>query len=143
VKQDVLELLQEKQKRVETNRISFYKAYPYQKKFHAQGKDCPQRILMAANRVGKTYCGAVETAYHLTGEYPDWWEGRRFKKPVKVWAAGESNDTTRDIIQKELFGSPHLVHLKTLHNWAKVQSPWTRLYQQCVSRVYLTLSVVH
>lgn len=106
MKQDVLELLQEKQKRVETNRISFYKAYPYQNKFHAQGKDCPQRILMAANRVGKTYCGAVETAYHLTGEYPEWWEGRRFKKPVKVWAAGESNDTTRDIIQKELFGSP-------------------------------------
>tara|TARA_R110002124_G_scaffold72054_1_gene192925 strand:- start:2741 stop:4171 length:1431 start_codon:yes stop_codon:yes gene_type:complete len=106
VKEDVLELLQEKQKRVETNRITYYKAYPYQKKFHAQGNDCAQRILMAANRVGKTYCGAVETAYHLTGVYPDWWEGRRFKKPVKVWAAGESNDTTRDIIQKELFGSP-------------------------------------
>ena len=75
MKQDVLELLQEKQKRVETNRIKFYKAYPYQKKFHAQGKECPQRILMAANRVGKSYCGAVETAYHLTGEYPEWWEG--------------------------------------------------------------------
>ena len=61
---------------------------------------------MAANRVGKTYCGAVETAYHMTGNYPEWWKGRKFTKPGKVWAAGESNDTTRDIIQKELFGSP-------------------------------------
>jgi phage terminase large subunit-like protein len=61
---------------------------------------------MAANRVGKTFCGAAETAYHLTGIYPEWWKGRRFDKPVKVWAAGESNDTTRDIIQKELFGNP-------------------------------------
>ena len=61
---------------------------------------------MAANRVGKTYCGAAETAYHLTGNYPEWWKGRRFSKGVRVWVAGESNDTTRDIIQKELFGVP-------------------------------------
>ena len=61
---------------------------------------------MAANRVGKTYCGAAETSYHLTGSYPKWWKGRRFNKPIRAWAAGESNDTTRDIIQKELFGNP-------------------------------------
>ena len=61
---------------------------------------------MAANRVGKTYCGAAETAYHLTGDYPEWWKGHRFNKPIRAWAAGESNDTTRDIIQKELFGNP-------------------------------------
>tara|TARA_R100001198_G_C5230275_1_gene209707 strand:+ start:775 stop:2208 length:1434 start_codon:yes stop_codon:yes gene_type:complete len=105
-KSEALELLQEKQRRIENNRIKQYKPYDYQVNFHSEGKDCPQRILMAANRVGKTYCGAVETAYHMTGNYPEWWKGRRFTKPVKVWAAGESNDTTRDIIQKELFGSP-------------------------------------
>lgn len=105
-KEDVLELLKERKRRDEVNRLKFYKAYDYQKRFHAEGLDCPQRILMAANRVGKTFCGAAETAYHMTGLYPDWWEGRRFDKPVRVWVAGESNDTTRDIIQKELFGSP-------------------------------------
>ena len=105
-KQEVLKLLQEKQHRVETNRISFYKPYPYQRKFHSDGEECRQRILMAANRVGKTYCGAVETSFHLTGRYPKGWKGRKFTKPVRVWAAGESNDTTRDIIQRELFGSP-------------------------------------
>jgi len=25
---------------------------------------------MAANRIGKSYCGAAEMAYHLTGLYP-------------------------------------------------------------------------
>jgi len=98
--------LREKQHRVETTRINQYEPYKYQSKFHAEGEECRQRILMAANRVGKTYCGAAETAYHLTGNYPEWWKGRRFNKGVRVWVAGESNDTTRDIIQKELFGVP-------------------------------------
>jgi len=105
-KTQVLKLLREKQHRLETTRLAQYKPYKYQSKFHAEGKECRQRILMAANRVGKTYCGATETAYHLTGNYPEWWEGRRFSKGVRVWVAGESNDTTRDIIQKELFGVP-------------------------------------
>lgn len=102
----VLELLKEKQRRVEENRIKDYESYEYQKKFHSEGKTSAQRILMAANRVGKTFCGAAETSYHMTGLYPEWWEGKTFDHPVRVWAAGESNDTTRDIIQKELFGVP-------------------------------------
>jgi len=105
-KEKVLELLLEKQRRIQTTRLQGYEPYDYQTKFHAEGLDCAQRILMAANRVGKTFCGAAETAYHLTGDYPSWWSGHRFKKPVRAWAAGESNDTTRDIIQKELFGNP-------------------------------------
>ena len=108
----VLELLKEKEHRELTTRLKRYKPYKYQTKFHHSGTDCAQRILMAANRVGKTYCGAVETAYHLTGDYPDWWQGHKFNKPVRVWAAGESNDTTRDIIQKELFGNPQDPNLR-------------------------------
>ncbi len=101
-----LELLKEKKRRVEENRIKLYKPYEYQQKFHSVGHSAAQRILMAANRVGKTFCGAAETSYHMTGVYPDWWKGHKFDHPVRVWAAGESNDTTRDIIQKELFGNP-------------------------------------
>ncbi len=41
---------------------------------------------------------------HLTGLYPDWWPGRRFSEPIHAWAAGTTNETTRDIVQKELFG---------------------------------------
>lgn len=61
---------------------------------------------MAANRVGKTFgVGGYETAMHLTGEYPHWWEGKRFDHPVKWWAAGKTNETTRDIVQLTLLGN--------------------------------------
>lgn len=59
---------------------------------------------MAGNRCGKTIAGAYETALHLTGQYPPWWVGRRFPGPVNWWAAGKSAETTRDIVQRELFG---------------------------------------
>ena len=61
--------------------------------------------MLAANRVGKTEgIGGYETALHLTGEYPKWWVGRRFAGPVHAWAAGASNETTRDIVQAKLLG---------------------------------------
>lgn len=48
--------------------------------------------------------GAYWLTCHLTGIYPDWWEGRRYSEPVDCWAAGETAQTTRDIVQKELLG---------------------------------------
>ncbi len=60
---------------------------------------------MAANRVGKTEgVGAYETTLHLTGEYPKWWNGRRFRGPISAWASGQTSKTTRDIIQSALLG---------------------------------------
>lgn len=49
--------------------------------------------------------GGYETALHLTGRYPDWWEGRRFDAPVNWWMAGKTNETTRDILQKKMLGA--------------------------------------
>jgi len=64
-----------------------------------------ERLFMAANRVGKTEgAGGYELALHLTGRYPDWWAGRRFDKPVKAWAAGDTSQTVRDILQFKLLG---------------------------------------
>lgn len=60
---------------------------------------------MAANRIGKTEgAGGYETALHLTGRYPNWWQGRVFDSAVRWWAAGKTNTTTRDIVQAKLFG---------------------------------------
>lgn len=60
---------------------------------------------MMANRVGKTLgLGGYEMACHLTGLYPDWWKGRRFPHAIGAWAAGKTNETTRDIIQAALLG---------------------------------------
>jgi len=101
-----LELLKELRQRERFNRINSYDPYPYQKKFHKTGADTNQRLLMAANRIGKSYCGSMELSYHLTGLYPDWWEGRVYHQPIIAWAGGVSNETTRDIVQYELLGSP-------------------------------------
>ena len=77
---------------------------PWQFNFHNAGADNQERMLMAANRPGKTVAGAAEVAFHMTGEYPDWWEGKRFNKPILVWTGSPTNETSRDIVQKELLG---------------------------------------
>ncbi|MCH8121020.1 MAG: hypothetical protein IIC00_15005 [Planctomycetes bacterium] len=53
---------------------------------------------------GKTVAAGYELTVHLTGLYPHWWEGRRFSRPVNAWAVGETNKTTRDILQRKLLG---------------------------------------
>lgn len=79
--------------------------YPKHMEFFRVGVDYAERCAMCANRVGKTFgMGGYEATCHLTGLYPDWWEGRRFRIPVRGWAAGKTNETTRDIIQKVLLG---------------------------------------
>ncbi|AUR99094.1 terminase-like family protein [Vibrio phage 1.262.O._10N.286.51.A9] len=88
------------------NKLLDFKPYPWQKKFVDVSIDCTQKLAMCANRIGKTFTGAAELSYHLTGEYPDWWEGKRFDKPINAWACGVSNVTTRDILQLELLGQP-------------------------------------
>lgn len=72
--------------------------------FFAAGAKYRERCFMAGNRVGKTVAGSFELTAHLTGLYPDWWEGRRFTRPIRAWAAGKTNETTRDIVQAELMG---------------------------------------
>lgn len=59
---------------------------------------------LAANRVGKTVGGSYSLTCHLTGNYPHWWEGRRFTGPIRAWAAGKTNETTRDIVQASMLG---------------------------------------
>ena len=101
-----VEIAREIRKRERYNRIEFYDPYPYQKNFHDTGGSANQRLLMAANRIGKSYCGSAEMAYHLTGLYPKWWKGRKYRQPITAWCGGVSNETTRDIVQHELLGSP-------------------------------------
>ena len=79
---------------------------PRHRAFFKAGAIYHERLFMAGNRVGKSVSGAYETACHLTGIYPDWWEGRKFDHPISAWAAGQTGQTTRDTIQKELLGPP-------------------------------------
>jgi phage terminase large subunit-like protein len=107
-------LLEEQARRQSRRRLDTY--FPdtgplrrelYQKHLHffRLGATHRTRLFMAAHRVGKTEgAGAYETALHMTGQYPRWWEGRRFDRPVRWWAAGQTGKTTRDILQLKLLG---------------------------------------
>jgi len=78
--------------------------YPWQRKFNAGTKDHTACMLMAANQVGKSRTGCVIDSFHLTGEYPDDWEGHRFQSPPMCWLLGYSGEKTRDLLQNKLFG---------------------------------------
>lgn len=103
---ELLETLEAAEQRRRFRKIDFFTPYPKQKDFFRLGATKRERLLMAGNQQGKTYCGAAETTYHLTGEYPPDWEGRRFTAPVKWWVCGESSTLVRDGPQKLLCGTP-------------------------------------
>ena len=79
-----------------------YKAHAKQQQFHQQ--HAKERLFLAGNRCGKTFCGAMEIAMHLTGIYPKWWRGKIFKTPIKAWAASVTTESTRDILQRAYLG---------------------------------------
>jgi len=85
-------------------RFLFYKPNPKQDSFHGAGKEAIERLFLAGNRTGKTYCGCIEDAIHLTGVYPEWWEGHRFDHPIVAWVASENYEITRNVLQKMLIG---------------------------------------
>lgn len=93
-------------RRRRTNLLSGYKPYSKQKEFHAAGNRYRERLFMAGNQLGKTLAGAAEAAMHLTGKYPDWWEGKRYDKPIVAIAGSESYELTRDGVQRLLVGPP-------------------------------------
>jgi len=88
------------------NKIADFVAYPKQQEFFDAGLGFTERLFRMGNQQGKTEAGAFETACHLTGDYPDWWLGKRFTKPVKAWAIGVDGKAVRDGPQEKLIGKP-------------------------------------
>lgn len=90
------------------NKLADYKPYPKQLEFHRWGADLSihERLFMAANQVGKTLSASMETAMHLTGQYPVGWPGAVFNHATKGWAASETGQSTRDSVQRLLLGEP-------------------------------------
>lgn len=108
LKLELARALEQKQFRQRTNKLKDYAPYPKQREFHAQGAKHGERLLMAGNQLGKTFAGGAEVAIHLTGRYPDWWEGATFDKPTKFWVAGVTGESTRDNPQRILIGAPQI-----------------------------------
>lgn len=59
---------------------------------------------MAGNQLGKTLSAGNEVSFHVTGEYPDWWEGRRFAGATNWWVGNNSNELVREGPQRILLG---------------------------------------
>ena len=119
---------------IATNILDDFEPYSWQDLFYTAGKKNKQRLLMAANRVGKTFSEAREFAYHATGDYPDWWGGIVFKHAPKMWALGVSFEQIRDVIQKELLGDvidgedfgKGAIPLKSINMDSIIRAPSTR-----------------
>lgn len=96
--------LQEKARRLNTNRLKAYRPYAKQLEFHAAGLTKRERALLGANQSGKTIAGSMEEAMHATGIYKPDWPGRKFLRPSFSWCAGITGETTRDNVQRLLLG---------------------------------------
>lgn len=65
-----------------THPIECYTPQHVQPEFHK----APQKIraVFGGNQSGKTYCGKFETAFHFTGQYPDWYPAAsRMQQPTR------------------------------------------------------------
>lgn len=101
----VSEIIENAKKDAMYDKGQFFDPYVFQRKFYKSGSSYKRRFLCAANRIGKSFSEAQEVAYHATGKYPDWWEGHQFKHPPLIWCVGITGDSTRKVLQKELFGT--------------------------------------
>lgn len=99
-------LLAEKDHRQRTNKLKLYRPYAKQREFHAAGANFSERLFMAGNQLGKTVAGGAEWAMHLTGRYPDWWQGAEFSRAPLMWAGSVTGESTRDNPQRILVGPP-------------------------------------
>ena len=98
-------------RRKRESRLSYYRPIPRQAEFHRLGATENERLYMAANQVGKTVAGGSEWAVHLTGRYPEWWNGAVFERPVRFWVGGVTGESTRDNPQRILVGQPEIPEL--------------------------------
>jgi phage terminase large subunit-like protein len=99
-------LLEEQIRRNNNNKLKqrYSRLYAWQKRFIAATSQYRACALMAANQVGKSELGRIIDAIHLTGEYPDDWQGERFDFPPLWWLLGYSGEKTRDLLQHHIFG---------------------------------------
>ena len=104
---EAIMLLEEKKRRDAKNKITaiFDSLYDWQNRFIAATASHRACLLMAANRVGKTYTGCLIDAAHATGNYPDNWTGHKFTRAPLIWVLGYSGEKIRDLLQAPLFGT--------------------------------------
>lgn len=76
--------------------------YPRHLEFMNGGSKYGERLFSAANQVGKTTAILQEGYYHASGRYPEWWEGKRFRRPTVGIFGAESWEHIRTGVQSKL-----------------------------------------
>ena len=104
LKNKLMDLTMEIAEDMKYNQLKYFRPFQHQLKFFATG-DSERRGILAANRIGKTVSTCYEAAMHLTGQYPDWWNGYRFNKPITCMVAGEGWSQVALVLQNELLGT--------------------------------------
>lgn len=112
-KQELLDLLAERTERIKKRQIDQFftdegparrELYRKHVQFFHAGRDYRERAVFGGNRSGKSVAGAYELTLHLTGDYPHWWKGKRFSRPIQALACGKEAKITRDTVQQVLLG---------------------------------------
>lgn len=80
------------------------KWYAWQQRLFDAPIDIKQKMLLAANRVGKTFSAGYYMGCHLTQDYPENWKGFKFDHAITSIAGGVDNTQLKDVVQRELFG---------------------------------------
>lgn len=112
--------------------------YPKHLEFFTAGREHRERLALAANKIGKTEgIGGYEVTRHAIGEYPEWWPGRVYDRPVKVWAAGDTSNTVRDIIQKVLLGEVGEFGTGLIPQKVIERVTWKRNVPEAVQDIYV------
>lgn len=79
------------------DKIMSYAPYPWQESFHRSKKR--HRWVIAANRAGKTTCGAVESIWTACGWHPF----REVIVPNSGWVVSVDFPASRDVAQEKIF----------------------------------------
>ncbi|MCI0656677.1 MAG: terminase family protein [Acidobacteria bacterium] len=78
---------------------------------------------------------SFEAHVHLTGMYPDWWKGRRFHHPTEWWAASETSERTRDLLQRTLLGKKDELGTGMIPGHLLLKPTWTRAVADAVDTI--------
>lgn len=73
---------------------------PYQLKFLNNNR--LRKWIFDDSMTGKSTALAYELCCHLTKNYPNWWEGKRFTGPVRCIMVGISGLVIRDTFQRKM-----------------------------------------
>src|ERR1035437_2973919 len=99
---EYLALVAEKERRDRLRKFDLFVPYPKQAEW--LNYNIPIKSIFGGNRVGKTMTASYEMTCDRTGIYPEWWTGKRFFAPIEAWSVAVTTESSRDIIQKELYG---------------------------------------